>query len=220
MALRRLFRWIRHAVIAYCTIVIGLTILYLMVPPVSTLMAWRWVTGSEVSRQFVPLEETSIHVVSSVIVAEDSRFCEHHGVDWQAMGDVIDGMADGERPRGASTLSMQVVKNLFLWPQRSYIRKVIELPLALMLDLVWSKRQMLEVYLNIAELGDGIFGIDAAAMHYFGKSATTLTRREAAMLAASLPGPLIRNPDKQTSFFREQTNRILTRSRMADTNCL
>jgi monofunctional biosynthetic peptidoglycan transglycosylase len=174
--------------------VFWLGLLYWAVPPVSTLMLGRWLTLQPVERTFVRLDEISPNLSLAVLASEDSRFCEHNGVDWDALRDVVEA-ADGDGPsRGASTIPMQVAKNLFLWPSRSYVRKGLELPVALYLNMIWSKRQMMEAYLNIAEWGEGVFGAEAAAQKYFGKSARNLTGREAALLARALPNPLARNP--------------------------
>jgi monofunctional biosynthetic peptidoglycan transglycosylase len=142
----------------------------------------------------VSFDEISPHLVQSVVMGEDGRFCEHGGVDWDALMLVLD--REGGPNRGASTISMQTVKNLFLWNSRSYVRKGLEIPLALYADLVWSKRRMIEIYLNIAEWGPELYGAEAAAQHYFKKPAAKLSRREAALLASALPNPIARNAAK------------------------
>ncbi|HEY0352299.1 MAG TPA: biosynthetic peptidoglycan transglycosylase, partial [Enterovirga sp.] len=119
--------------------------LYLAVTPPSTLMLARWVTGRAVQRIVVPLTAISPFLPAAVIASEDARFCQHHGVDWDALSDVVDDMGDGGPARGASTITMQTAKNVFLWSSRSYIRKAIEIPLALYLDLVWGKRRTMEI---------------------------------------------------------------------------
>jgi len=168
--------------------------LYRVGHPVSTLMVWRWVTGVPVARQWVDLGTMSPLLPLSVVGAEDAKFCSHHGVDWDALRDVIDDAEDGEVSRGGSTITQQVAKNLFLWPGRSVIRKGLELPLALWIDQVLSKQRILEIYLNIAELGpSGQFGAEAGANYAFGHSAVTLSGREAALLAAILPNPVRRS---------------------------
>jgi len=163
-------------------------------PPISTLMWGRHMTFQTVNRQYVPLNRISPQVPAAVIMSEDGQFCRHHGVDWQALTVVIDRVRGPNR--GASTLAMQVAKNMLLWPGRSYIRKAMEIPLAVILDALWGKKRLLEIYLNIAEWGDGIFGIEAAAKAYFGKPALALSARESAFLAAALPNPLLRNPGR------------------------
>ncbi|POF32778.1 monofunctional biosynthetic peptidoglycan transglycosylase [Roseibium marinum] len=173
-----------------------LTVIYSVVPPVSTLMIGRYVQFLWVDRQWVPLGEISPNLIKSVITSEDSGFCENHGVEWDALQDQVEALSDGEKPRGASTLTMQTAKNLFLWGDRSYFRKALELPLAVMINAILSKKRVLEIYLNIAEWGEGVFGAEAAAQAWFGKPARDLTRTEAARLATALPNPLARNPAK------------------------
>src|ERR1700752_3249902 len=173
---------------------------YLLAPlyraghPVSALMAWRWATGAPVSRQWIDFGAMSPSLPRSVVASEDAIFCIHHGIDWDALREVIDDAEDGEATRGGSTITQQVVKNLFLWPGRSVIRKALELPLALWIDLVLGKQRVLEIYLNIAELGpSGQFGVEAGAQYAFGRSAAMLSPREAALLAAILPNPVRRS---------------------------
>lgn len=164
--------------------------------PVSTLMAARFISGKPVERKWVELDNINVVLVHSVMMSEDAKFCAHNGIDYDALNQVIDNALEGEKTRGASTLSMQTVKNLYLWPGRSYFRKLLELPLALLTDFVWGKRRMIEIYLNIAEWGDGIFGIEAASQHYFGRSAKKLNARQSALLAVALPNPRWRNAAK------------------------
>jgi monofunctional glycosyltransferase len=170
-----------------------LILVYRFLPPISTLMLARWLEGEMVERHYVPLERISGFLRAAVIVSEDARFCEHNGVDWSALREVLDRPGANGPKRGASTIPMQTAKNLFLWPSRSYVRKAIEIPLALLIDLEWPKRRILEVYLNLAEWGKGVFGAEAAARHYFHKSADRLDAREAALLATALPNPSHRN---------------------------
>ncbi|MDQ0315151.1 monofunctional biosynthetic peptidoglycan transglycosylase [Amorphus orientalis] len=170
-----------------------LTVAYSVLNPVSTLMLGRWVTGQSVTRDWVALDEISPHLVRAVVVSEDARFCMHWGVDWVQMSSVLERFLAGEETRGASTISMQTAKNLFLWPGRSYVRKAVEIPLALWLDLVLSKDRVLEIYLNVAEWSPGVFGAEAAAQHYFGRPAADIGPRQGALLAATLPDPDGRN---------------------------
>ena len=162
--------------------------------PVSTLMLWRSLTGRPVERHWIDLSAMSPYVPRSVVAAEDAKFCTHHGVDWGALREVMDDAEDGEVTRGGSTITQQVAKNLFLWPGRSFVRKALELPLALWIDAILSKRRILEIYLNIAELGpSGQFGVEAGANYAFGRSAAGLGAREAALLASILPNPVRRS---------------------------
>lgn len=168
--------------------------LYRVVPPVSTMMIWRWVTGARVERVWTPLEAIAPVLPRAVITAEDGRFCSHHGVDWSALRLAIDEADDPSDWRGGSTITQQTAKNLFLWQGRSYLRKALEFPLALWLDLVLPKRRILEIYLNIAEWGpDGEFGAQAGARYAFGKGAGSLSAHEAALMAAILPNPIRRS---------------------------
>jgi monofunctional biosynthetic peptidoglycan transglycosylase len=189
----RAFRWLLLLALALLVLPYALTPLYLVVRPVSTLMLWRWATGAPVQRSYVPLEAVARSLPLSVIVAEDARFCSHAGVDWKELREAIEEADDLSDARGGSTLVQQVAKNLFLWQGRSYVRKALEFPLALWIDLILPKRRIMEIYLNIAEWGpDGQFGIEAGARHAFGKSARALTPRESALLASVLPNPRLR----------------------------
>jgi monofunctional glycosyltransferase len=171
-----------------------LTPLYRAGHPVSALMAWRWLTGAQVSRQWVDFSEMSPWLPRSVVASEDAKFCSHRGVDWDALRDVIDDAEGGEVARGGSTITQQVAKNLFLWPGRSVVRKGLEIPLALWIDLVLPKQRILEIYLNIAELGpSGQFGAQAGAAYAFARPVSDLSPREAALLAAILPNPVRRS---------------------------
>ena len=171
-----------------------LAIVYSAVTPPSTLMLGRWLTLRPVSREAVPLERISPSLVQAVLTSEDQRFCLHHGIDVGALREVID---DEDGPsRGASTITMQTVKNVFLWPGPSYLRKALEIPLAVLVDALWGKRRVLEVYLNVAEWGDGIYGAQAAARHWFRKDARDLTRGEGAGIAPTQPKPNQRRPPR------------------------
>ena len=216
----RIVRLVLLALLAYPVLVLGLGLLYLKVPPVSTLMLGRWVTGRQAERSYVPLAAVAPVLPAAVISSEDARFCQHRGVDWQALSDVMEDAEDGAPSRGASTVAMQVAKNLFLWPSRSYIRKAMEIPLALYLDFIWPKRRMIEVYLNIAEWGEGTFGAEAAARRYFNKSARDLSRREASLLAASLPNPLRRDPAHPTRWLGGHAGTIAARSATTPLDCI
>lgn len=171
-----------------------ITPLYAVVNPVSTVMLWRRVTGERVERIYVPLTRISPALALSVIVAEDGRFCSHYGIDLTEIRDAIQDAENLDDMRGGSTITQQVAKNLFLWGGRSFVRKALEAPLALWIDLLLSKRRILEIYLNIAEMGpNGEFGAEAGARRAFGRSARDLSRYQAALLAASLPNPYTRN---------------------------
>jgi monofunctional glycosyltransferase len=190
----RPFRAILLVLIALILLPYLLTPVYAVVEPVSTVMLWRRITGQRVERIYVPISRVSPALSLAVIVAEDGRFCTHYGVDLTEIRDAISEADDVGDMRGGSTITQQVAKNLFLWPGRSYVRKVLEFPLALWIDLVLPKRRILEIYLNIAEWGPhGQFGVEAGSRHAFGKSARDLSHYQAALLAAMLPNPVTRN---------------------------
>ena len=200
---------------AWLALVLLLIVTYRFVnPPVSELMLQRWVFGQDISHQWVDFEDMSPNVVRAVLVSEDARFCEHNGIDFEAIEDAVEDAGSG-RMRGASTISMQVVKNLFLWPSKSFLRKAIELPLTYVLELVWPKRRIMEVYLNIAEWGPGIFGVETASRFYFKKPAKSLNEREAARLAVALPNPLTRNAGKPGPGTRRLASAVQVRMRFA-----
>ena len=183
------------AILLACLLLLpyGLTALYLVGHPVSTPMLWRWARGERVERIWMPIEAISPALPAAVLIAEDARFCQHAGVDWQGVQAAIEDAEDGE-VRGASGIPQQVAKNLFLWPGRSYVRKALEVPLAYWIDFVLGKRRTLEIYLNVAEWGpNGEFGTEAGARRAFGRSARELSLQQAALLAAILPNPIRRS---------------------------
>lgn len=192
-----LFRLIRAVVLVVLAAVLlpyVLTIVYLAVNPVSTLMIGRTLTGKRVERTWVPLATMASVLPRTVMASEDARFCTHSGVDFTELREAIEDADDLSDVRGGSTIAQQTAKNLFLWPGRSVVRKVLEFPLALWMDLVLGKRRVMEIYLNIAEWGpNGEFGAEAGARHAFGKSARDLSAREAALMAAILPNPIQRS---------------------------
>ena len=192
--LRAISRWLLRAILILLAIFAGLVALWAYAPPVSTLMLARWATFRPVERVWTPIERIAPALPLAVIASEDGRFCRHWGVDWGALHQVVIAAGEDGPARGASTIPMQSAKNLFLWPSRSALRKGLEIPAALVIDRVWGKRRVMEAYLNIAEWGEGIFGAEAAAQRYFRKSAAQLSQREAALLAAALPNPLLRDP--------------------------
>ena len=193
----------------------ALILLYRFVPPVSTLILAEEIKGEIAERRYVSLARISEQLRKAVIVSEDARFCHHHGVDWGALRLVINHSGADGPARGASTIPMQTAKNLFLWPSRSYLRKAIEIPLALMIDFEWPKTRTLEVYLNVAQWGHGIFGAEAAARRYFHKSAEQLDEREAALLATALPLPQHRNPARPSPRHAGLAARLIARMHSA-----
>jgi monofunctional glycosyltransferase len=168
--------------------------LYRFVDPPSTLMLARWLTGRPVVHTNMPIAALAPSLPPTVLAAEDDRFCSHHGIDWDAISLAVRKAPDIADARGSSTITQQTAKNLFLWGGRSLVRKALEFPLALWIDLVLPKRRVMEIYLNVAEWGpQGEFGAEAGARAAFGKSAADLSPHEAALLAAILPNPYKRS---------------------------
>lgn len=159
-------------------------------PPATPLMLIRAVEGYGISKSWRPLTEISPNLQRAVIAAEDGKFCQHGGFDWEAVDTAIERYKGGGRVLGASTISMQTAKNLFLWPGRTFIRKGGEAYITVWLETILSKRRILELYLNVIEFGPGLYGAEAAARHYYGVSAGQLSHTQAAQLAAVLPNPL------------------------------
>ena len=184
--------WAASVLVAvFIVIPVGLILFYRVVPPpLTSIMVLRLIDGQGISRDWVPMSQIAPAVRYAVIASEDNTFCTHGGVDWTALRRALDAEIDGGSRGGASTITMQTARNLMLWPQRSYIRKGLELYIATLIDALWPKERIFEVYLNIAEWGPGVFGIEAAARHHFGVAAKDLTEREAARLAVILPNPI------------------------------
>jgi len=188
----QLRRLIRRGVLALLAVPLVLILIFrVLPPPVTPLMVIRLAQGQGLQRDWVPYADIAPALAEAVIAAEDNLFCEQVlGFDFSALRGQIEAWWDGERPRGASTITMQTAKNLLLWPGRDPVRKLLEAWLTPQISLLWPKHRILEVYLNIVEFGPGIYGAEAAAQRLFGKAASRLTRREAAQLAAVLPNPL------------------------------
>jgi monofunctional biosynthetic peptidoglycan transglycosylase len=215
--MRRVIRWLIVIVLGLVLLPYALTPLYSLGHPVSTLMIARFLSGEKVTRSWVDLDAMAPALPRTVVAAEDARFCFHHGVDWDAVRDVIEDAGDGEPARGGSTITQQVAKNLFLWPGRSFVRKALEFPLALWIDLVLPKKRILELYLNVAELGPGgQFGAEAGARHAFNRPASALSAQEAALLAASLPNPVTRNARRPGPGLRRLAGTYVVRAQSAE----
>jgi monofunctional biosynthetic peptidoglycan transglycosylase len=209
-------RWLWRLVTVAVVLLLApyvLTLVYAFVPPVSTPMLWRWATFQRVERTYVPFDRISPSLALAVIIAEDGRFCGHYGIDFKEIQDAIAESDDLRDMRGASTITQQLAKNLFLWPGHSFVRKALELPLAVWIDLVLTKRRILELYLNVAEWGpDGVFGAEAGARRAFGKSARSLSRYQAAIMAAALPNPVRRNAKSPGPGLRRLAGLYVSRS--------
>ncbi|TPE52620.1 monofunctional biosynthetic peptidoglycan transglycosylase [Amaricoccus solimangrovi] len=174
-------------------------------PPTNFYMMSERLRLGAVERRWVPLAEMSAWLPLSAAAAEDANFCAHSGFD---LDGIRDALADGGRLRGASTISQQVAKNVFLWPSRSWLRKGFEAGFTVLIELTWPKRRIMEVYLNIAEFGEGIFGVEAASRHYFDTGAARMTPRASARLMAVLPDPKNRSPVSGTGYIRSRGRAI------------
>jgi monofunctional biosynthetic peptidoglycan transglycosylase len=190
----------------------ALLLVYRFLPvPITPLMVIRLVQGEGLRKDWVPLNEIAPALPQAVIAAEDNRFCQHSGFDWRELDGQIDALLAGERARGASTITMQTAKNLFLWPGRDLVRKALEAWLTPQLELLLPKGRIVEIYLNVAEFGPGIYGAEAAARAYFDISARDLSTRQAALLAAILPSPRTWSPARPTEYLHDRARTIRTR---------
>lgn len=196
----RLLRGLGLVVAGLVAVPVLLTPIYLFVNPVSVPMLERYVTGRAVDREWRDIADISDRLKASVVLSEDGQFCRHWGVDLGALRDEVSNFMAGEEARGASTITMQVARNLFLWNGQSVVRKALEVPLAFYIDLVLPKRRILEIYLNIAEWGpEGQFGVAAGARRAFGIAPQNLDWRTASLLVTALPNPLLRQPGRPSA---------------------
>lgn len=213
--------------VAIFALLFAIALPYVLVPiyraghPASTLMLWRSLTGRPVERQWVSLDAIALPLPRAVIASEDAKFCFHRGIDWDSMREVMEDLQDGEAARGGSTVTQQLAKNLFLWPGRSFVRKALEFPLAVWIELVLPKARIMELYLNIAEWGpSGQFGVEAGAQFAFGRSAARLSAAESALLAAALPNPVTRSARLPGPGMRRLGAQVAARAVIADSSCL
>lgn len=223
-ALRRFFgliwRLIWRGALAFIVLSIALVLLFRFVPPPgSMVMVERkiqsWINSEpiDIQRQWRSWENLSSNAKLAVIAAEDQRFPQHRGFDLVELKRALKASLDGERLRGASTLSQQTAKNVFLWSGRSWARKGLEAWFTLLIEMLWSKQRILEVYLNVAEWDTGVFGLEAAAGHYFGASGSALTERQASLLAAILPSPRTRSASRPDAQVERRSQWILQQMR-------
>jgi len=188
---------------------LGGVVVTAFLPPAPTLLMIREAIGGRgLDYRWRSLDDISPHLVNAVIAAEDARFCEHRGFDIEAIEKALDHNARGKKVRGGSTISQQTAKNVFLWPSRDWIRKGLEAGYTVLIETVWGKRRIVEVYLNVAEWAPGVYGAQAAARHWFGKDADALTARQAARLAAILPSPRRYNAAAPGPYVRRRAARI------------
>jgi monofunctional biosynthetic peptidoglycan transglycosylase len=220
--MRRLIRVVVLIVLGLVLLPYVLTPIYSAGHPISTLMIGRFLTGEPVTRTWVDIDAVAPALPRSIVAAEDAKFCFHRGIDWDSVQDIIEDAQDGgEVTRGGSTITQQVAKNLFLWPGRSVVRKVLEFPLALWIDLILPKKRILELYLNVAELGPGgQFGAEAGANYAFGRPASDLSPQQAALLASILPNPVTRSARKPGPGVRRLAGTYVQRAQSAEiSNC-
>ena len=213
-------RWTMRVLKLMAGIFIGahlyaLALIFMPVPG-TILMAQQTLGGSQIGREIVPLENISPHLIRAVIAAEDTKFCQHQGVDIAALELAIGEYLDGKGLRGASTITQQTAKNVFLWNGGGAARKLPEAWMAMFIDFSWGKRRVMEHYLNAIEWGNGLFGAEAAAWVRFGKPASDLTRREAALLAAVLPSPNKWRVDPPGPYVSQRAYTIEARMRVVE----
>jgi monofunctional biosynthetic peptidoglycan transglycosylase len=211
MNTKRLRRWIIGTLAAVLLVsIVPVLVLRWVAPPTSSVMLQRSLSeGRAQDYQWVPLTRISPYAALAVVAAEDQKFPQHHGFDIAAIRDAAQSNASGGRLRGASTLTQQVARNLFLWQGRSYLRKGLEAWFTLLLEVLWSKERILEVYLNIAETGRQTFGVEAAAWRFFQRPASALSREQAALIAAVLPSPRRSRLDRPSDYILQRQKTIL-----------
>lgn len=218
--MKKVWKLLRVLLLLFFGSSIGAVILFRFVPvPVTPLMIIRAVNpqGTDTQKererhwqhQWVSYDEISPWMPRAVVASEDGRFYEHHGFDFKEIQNAIDEGKAGKRQRGASTISQQTAKNVFLWPGHSWVRKGLEAYFTVLIELFWSKERIMEVYLNSIEMGAGIYGVEAASQHYFGCTAKKLSKPRAALIALCLPSPLKRDPAHPSSYMRRRQRTIM-----------
>ena len=209
--LRKIWRWVKKIfLILFIAQFVYIILLKWINPPITMTQFVSWITGHGLKRDYVNSSNISYNAKLAVISSEDQLFPDHNGFDWK---NIKKAMAYNKRKpgriRGASTISQQVAKNVFLWQGGGYFRKGLEAYFTFMIELIWGKKRILEVYLNVAEMGEGIFGIEMAAKKYFNKRAKNLTRQEAALIAACLPSPKRYKVKPATTFIQARSINIM-----------
>ncbi len=216
---RRGRRWLGRTAIVLVVVGLGL--------PVVAVLPWRWLpppttafvlrermaTDLPVHYRWVPREEISSNLAIAAVAAEDQRFPDHRGFDWVAIRDALEESRDGGRVRGGSTISQQVAKNLYLWPGQNWVRKGIEAYLTIWIELLWPKPRVLEIYLNVAEFGPGVFGVGAASERLLHTSPSELSSYEASVLAAVLPSPKRMSAERPSDYVRSRASQIQAAAR-------
>lgn len=209
-------KWFLRLVLGF----IGITILWVIAlkfinPPITYLMIKRgfeWKAadkGFKIEKEWLNYDELSTNLKKAAIAGEDAHFLKHSGFDTKAIREAFEKNKDGKPLRGGSTISQQTAKNVFLWPQRSWLRKGLETYFTFLIELFWSKKRILEVYLNVIEMGQGVYGAEAAAQYYFDKSAKSLTKKEAALLISILPNPRKWDARRPSRYVNSRANSIV-----------
>ncbi len=212
LSLGRISRWIFKAILWF----VGLSVLWVAIyrfvpPPVTVTMLTNTLDGRGITKDWMPISRIDRNMARAAIGAEDSGFCHHHGFDFTAMQKAMEHNEDSKRIRGGSTISQQTAKNVFLWQGRSYVRKGLEAWFTVLIEAIWGKRRIMEMYLNVAETGIGTYGVNAGAQRYFHHDASRMTPIEAARIAAVLPLPKVRGAVAPVGFVRRYGNRIASR---------
>jgi monofunctional biosynthetic peptidoglycan transglycosylase len=209
-------RLIQKAIFWFLTISLVWVLIYRFInPPITLLMLQRAVERKidgkdlKIDKSWLPIEDISTNLKRAAIAGEDANFLNHMGFDFKAIETAFEKNKKGKRIRGGSTISQQTAKNVFLWPGRSYIRKAFEAYFTVLIELLWGKERILEVYLNVIEMGDGIYGSEAAVQNYWGKSANSMSKSQAALLVAVLPNPRRWNPARPSRFVYYKQSLIL-----------
>lgn len=213
---QRLLFWLKRLVLFFFLTTLLMVVLYSFLRvPVTPLMLIRWgeglfgEKGVGIHKTWKPIDQISSNMVQAVVASEDNRFESHFGFDLEAIEKARKHNEKSRRKHGASTITQQTAKNVFLWPGRTWVRKGLEVYFTVLVEVFWSKERIMEVYLNVIEMGPGIYGAEAAAQKYFGHSAKKLTRAEAALIAAALPDPRRRNPARPSSYMKKRQGQIL-----------
>jgi monofunctional biosynthetic peptidoglycan transglycosylase len=219
--IKTLFKWVFRLLATFLIGSVALVILYRFIdPPLTPLMIIRSLEGVGggslvgVKKDWISIDDVSPALLRSVIGAEDGRFFIHNGVDWKAVEQARqrNERSNGKKLYGASTISMQCARNVFLWQGRNYIRKALEVYFTYLMEFFWNKKRILEVYINVIEWGDGIYGVEGASETYFGIPASQLNPHQAALLAAVLPNPRVWNPAKPTRYISSRASKIQGRA--------
>ena len=218
MKKKRGFKFLRWLLLYIPLWFIGITVSWVVLlkwipvyyTPLMAVRSWEFRNDStyHTYKTWKPLEKISTNMAKAVVASEDARFYTHNGFDWIEIEKAVKEHQRGKRLRGASTISQQTAKNVFLFPGRSWVRKGFEAYFTVLIEWIWGKERILEVYLNVAEMGKGIYGAEAAAQEFFGKSASELTRREASLITACLPNPIERHADKPSQYVSKRAGQI------------